>query len=87
MSLSSILISGLLDTHHISGQCVAFSEKSGTPMDEMSISDFQSIDKRFEKDVLDCFDYEKSVEMRSAAGGTSKASVLDQIAALKKALA
>ena len=56
-------------------------------MDKMSISDFQSIDKRFEKDVLECFDYEKSVEMRSAAGGTSKASVFDQISALKKSLA
>ena len=55
-------------------------------MDKMSIADFQNIDKRFEKDVLDCFDYEKSVEMRSAAGGTSKASVLDQIAALKETL-
>ncbi|KAG9242610.1 argininosuccinate lyase-like protein [Calycina marina] len=75
------------DTHHISGQCVAFSEKTGTLMDQMSIDDFKAIDKRFEKDVLECFDYEKSVEMRSAAGGTSKASVLDQIAALKAVLA
>ena len=56
-------------------------------MDKMSISDFKNIDSRFEADVLKCFDYEKSVEMRSAAGGTSKASVLDQIATLKKALA
>jgi len=74
------------DTHHISGQCVAFSEKTGTPMDKMTISDFQSIDKRFEKDILASFDYEKSVEMRSAAGGTSKAAVLDQITVLKKML-
>jgi len=77
----------LTDTHHISGQCVAFSEKTGTPMDKMTISDFQSIDKRFEKDILATFDYEKSVEMRSAAGGTSKAAVLDQITVLKKMLA
>jgi len=56
-------------------------------MDKMTLSDFQSIDKRFEKDILASFDYEKSVEMRSAAGGTSKASVLDQIAVLKKLLA
>lgn len=75
------------DTHHISGQCVAFSEKTNTPMDKMTIEDFQSIDKRFEKDILASFDYEKSVEMRSAAGGTSKASVLAQIAHLKEILA
>lgn len=75
------------DTHHISGQCVAFSEKTGTPMNQMKISDFKSIDARFEEDVLACFDYEKSVEMRSAAGGTSKKCVLEQIAVLKKMLA
>ena len=55
-------------------------------MDQMSIADFKGIDERFEKDVLECFNYEKSVEMRSAAGGTSKASVLEQITALKKTL-
>ena len=74
-------------THHISGQCVAFSEKSGIGMDKMTLEDFKKIDTRFEKDVLACFDYEKSVEMRSAAGGTSKASVLEQIASMKKMLA
>jgi argininosuccinate lyase len=56
-------------------------------MDKMSLADFQSIDKRFEKDILASFDYEKSVEMRSAAGGTSKASVLEQVDLLKKLLA
>jgi argininosuccinate lyase len=75
------------DTHHISGQCVAFSEKTGTPMNKMKIADFKGIDARFEEDVLACFDYEKSVEMRSASGGTSKKSVLEQIAELKKTLA
>jgi argininosuccinate lyase len=74
------------DTHHISGQCVAFSEKTGTPMNLMKISDFKTIDARFDEDVLACFNYEKSVEMRSAAGGTSKKSVLEQIAVLKKML-
>lgn len=56
-------------------------------MDKMTVADFQSIDKRFEKDIIASFDYEKSVEMRSAAGGTSKASVLEQVAYLKKILA
>jgi len=74
------------DTHHISGQCVAFSEKTGTPMNEMSFADFQRIDPRFDSDVIACFDYEKSVEMRSAAGGTSRESVEQQIAVLKEML-
>ena len=74
------------ETHHISGQCVAHSEKTGIPMDKMTFADFQKIDSRFEKDILACFDYEHSVEMHSAIGGTAKASVLQQIEILKKML-
>jgi len=33
----------------------------------------------FGDDVLDCFNYERSVEYRTAKGGTSKASVKEQI--------
>ncbi|KAK9414786.1 putative L-Aspartase-like protein [Seiridium unicorne] len=32
----------------------------------------KGVDSRFEKDIAESFDYEKSVEMRSAKGGTSK---------------
>jgi argininosuccinate lyase len=55
-------------------------------MNEMSYEDFQSIDSRFTKDVLKCFDYEHSVEQHSAIGGTARKSVLGQIEILKKML-
>ncbi|TVY83122.1 Argininosuccinate lyase [Lachnellula suecica] len=74
------------ETHHISGQCVAFSEKSKVPMDQMKLADFQAIDKRFGKDILECFNYESSVEFHSAAGGTAKKSVLEQVKVLKAML-
>src|SRR4051794_19038075 len=74
------------ETHHISGQCVAYSENTGIPMSEMTYSDFKSIDSRFGEDVLACFDYEHSVEMHSAPGGTAKSSVLAQIKHLKSLL-
>lgn len=73
-------------THHISGQCVAFSEKTGTPMDKMTVEDFKGIDSRFGDDILGVFDYEHSVEMHSAPGGTARASVLEQIEVLKAIL-
>lgn len=75
------------ETHHISGQCVALSEKTGTPMNELTYEQLKGVDPRFEKDVADCFNYERSVEMRAAKGGTSKACVLEQIDVLKKMLA
>lgn len=55
-------------------------------MDKLSVEQIQSVDDRFDDDVKQCFNYERSVEMRSAKGGTSKASVLEQIAVLKDLL-
>jgi argininosuccinate lyase len=75
------------ETHHISGQVVALAEKESIPMDKLSFEQLQGVDKRFEKDVLKVFDYQKSVEMRSAKGGTSRSAVMEQIEAVKKALA
>lgn len=75
------------ETHHISGRVVALSESEGRPMDTLTFEQLQSVDKRFEKDVLSVFDYQKSVEMRSAKGGTSRSAVMEQIEAIKKTLA
>ncbi|EON62773.1 argininosuccinate lyase [Coniosporium apollinis CBS 100218] len=74
------------ETHHISGQVVALAEKEKTPMDQLTFEQLQSVDKRFEKDIEKTFDYQKSVEMRSAKGGTSKSSVEEQVKVLKKML-
>jgi hypothetical protein len=35
--------------------------------------------EKFENDVFDIYDFEKSVEQYSSIGGTSKKSVLDQV--------
>lgn len=60
------------ETHHISGQVVALAESKNLPMDQLSHADLQSVDKRLGSDFI--FDYEKSVEMRTAKGGTVSAS-------------
>lgn len=75
------------ETHHISGRCVAKSEELKVPMNELSLEQLQAIDSRFGEDVLDTFNYETSVEMRSAKGGTSRARVLEQVEVLKSMLA
>lgn len=74
------------EAHHISGQCVAASEKTKVSMDKFSVADFQKIDSRFGDDVLAIFDYEHNVEQDSAQGGTARKSVEEQIAMLKKML-
>ncbi|EEU42316.1 uncharacterized protein NECHADRAFT_80147 [Fusarium vanettenii 77-13-4] len=59
------------ETHHIGPMC----------------GQIKAIDERFEEDIADVFNYETSVESRSAKGGTSKATVLEQIEVLRKMLA
>lgn len=72
------------ETHHIAGRVVALAEKQKMPMDRLSFAQLQGVDSRFGEDVLKVFDYEKSVEMKNAPGGTSKSAVLEQIALLKE---
>ncbi|KAH7134793.1 L-Aspartase-like protein [Dactylonectria estremocensis] len=74
------------ETHHISGRCVAKSEETGIPMNELSYETLKGIDERFEEDIADVFNYEASVESRTAKGGASKAAVLEQIAVIRKIL-
>ena len=72
------------ETHHISGQVVALAEEQNLPMDKLSHENLQSVDKRLGSDFI--FDYEKSVELRTAKGGTSRSSVREQIQLLKSML-
>lgn len=74
------------ETHHIAGRVVALAEKEGKPMDKLTVEQLQGVDKRFGKDVLEVFNYERSVDMKSAIGGTSKSAVEEQIKILKEML-
>jgi argininosuccinate lyase len=74
------------ETHHISGRVVALAEKKGKPMDQLSKKQLQEVDSRFGDDVLDCFNYERSVEYRTVKGGTSRASVMEQIGVINALL-
>jgi argininosuccinate lyase len=65
---------------------VALTEDENKGMDELTIEQFQGVDKRFGDDVLSVFDYERSVELKDATGGTSRRAVLEQLEALQKTL-
>lgn len=74
------------ETHHVSGQVVAFAEKQGCQMSDLTYEQLRSIDSRFEPDVADVFDFEASVERRNAVGGPAKVRVYEQIALLRQSL-
>ncbi|PRT53687.1 Argininosuccinate lyase [Wickerhamiella sorbophila] len=68
------------ETHHISGEAVALAEKENLGgIDRLTIEQYKNIDSRFEEDVLNVFDFEQSVERRTAIGGTAKSAVIAQL--------
>ncbi|CAG7565163.1 unnamed protein product [Fusarium equiseti] len=74
-------------THHIAGAVVRKAEEKGVSIAELELSDLKQISPQFEADIVDVFDFERSVEKRSAYGGTSRSSVLEQISAIEAYLA
>jgi argininosuccinate lyase len=67
------------ETHHISGACVRLAEEQSVSLDQLTLEQLQAVDARFEPDVMAVWDYQASVERKSSTGGTSRASVLEQI--------
>jgi argininosuccinate lyase len=74
-------------THHIAGAVVRKAEENGVSIAELDLPDLQKISPQFEADIADVFDFERSVERRSAQGGTSRSAVLGQISDIETYLA
>lgn len=75
------------ETHHISGEAVALAEKLAlSGIDKLSLEQYKSIDERFNEDVFEVFNFEKSVERRDATGGTAKSAILKQLKNLQSQL-
>ncbi len=72
------------DTHHIAGAAVSMAELQGIPISELELEDLQRLHDAFEEDVEDVWDFERSVEQRDVAGGTSRRAILAQIAQLQR---
>ncbi|EXJ82810.1 argininosuccinate lyase [Capronia epimyces CBS 606.96] len=70
-------------THHIAGAIVRRAEELGVSIAELPLEDLKQISPLFEADVVQVFDFERSVEKRSTKGGTSRSSVLAQIESIE----
>ncbi|KAM5377724.1 hypothetical protein ACJA88_006405 [Fusarium oxysporum] len=62
-------------------------EEKGISIAELELPDLKQISPQFEADIVDVFDFERSVERRTAQGGTSRSSVLGQISAIEAYIA
>lgn len=76
------------ETHHISGEAVHKAETNNlSGIDQLTLEQYKAIDERFEQDVFKVFDFEASVERRTAVGGTAKSAVLAQLKNLESQIA
>ncbi|KAH7923521.1 putative argininosuccinate lyase [Leucogyrophana mollusca] len=74
------------ETHHVSGRAVALAESRKCQLNELTVQDFQGLHAKFSEDVLEVFDFEASVERRTAIGGPSRQTLDRQISVLRAAL-
>lgn len=72
------------DAHHIAGKLVALAEQKNLPMTSLTCSDAKSVSELFDDDLAELWNHEHSVEQYKATGGTSRESVLSQIASLRQ---
>lgn len=75
------------ETHHVAGAAVRLAEDSKKSLNELTFEELSTLHPKFEKDVLDVWNFDVSVERKNVTGGTSKSAVEKQIADIKKWLA
>ncbi|MCB0063317.1 MAG: argininosuccinate lyase [Caldilineaceae bacterium] len=75
------------ETHHVAGAAVQMAELQAIPLSELELDDLLTLHHAFEEDVLEIWDFEKSVDTRDVAGGTSRRAVLEQIEKMQQWLA
>lgn len=71
------------ETHHIAGAAVQLAESRGVALSALSVADLQGLHPDFGEDVAEVWSFERSVEQRDVAGGSSRRAVAEQIRALR----
>lgn len=67
------------DTHELSGKAVKMAIQKCVGLDKLTMSDYLSIDPRFDQDLYKWLDPRNSIERRNSIGGTSSQAVQAQI--------
>ncbi|HEV2328097.1 MAG TPA: argininosuccinate lyase [Verrucomicrobiae bacterium] len=66
--------------HHIVGEVVALAEKTGKPLNALTLVELQSLDKTFGRDALAVFDLKKAMMKRNIIGAPGTNEVMKQLA-------
>ena len=68
--------------HELSGKAVSLAESRGVALEELSLADYQSLNKLFSVDIFKVLKVETAVASRKSRGGTAPVALRTQIAEL-----
>jgi argininosuccinate lyase len=74
------------DAHHVTGRVVKAAEAKSCRLDELELSDMQTVEPRITKAVFDVLSVEASVKSRKSYGGTAPDLVLQAITNYRKGI-
>jgi argininosuccinate lyase len=72
--------------HHVVGAIVALAEKAGKPLNQVTLAEFQSVDKTFGRDTLGVFDLQRAMAKRNITGAPGTKEVAKQLAKWRERL-
>jgi len=72
--------------HHVVGAVVALAEKSGKPLNKLSLAQLKSVDKKFSRDALGIFNLHGAMAKRNLTGAPGTKEVARQLARWGKQL-
>jgi len=72
--------------HHAVGAVVALAEKTGKPLDSLTLEELQSVDAAFGDDALGVFDLDAAMRQRDLPGAPAPKQIAAQIARWEKVL-
>jgi argininosuccinate lyase len=72
------------EAHHAVGAAVALAERLGKRLDQLSLAELQSVEKRFREGALDAFDLKKALGRRNLPGAPGPSELKKQLARWRK---
>jgi len=72
--------------HEVIGGLVALANERKTPLNQLSLEDYQQVSALFEADVHDLFDVRRSIEARTATGAPALANVRRELSGWRQRL-
>jgi argininosuccinate lyase len=67
------------EAHHVVGAVVALAEKSGKPLNQLTLTQLQSVNKQFGRDALGIFNLKRAMERRNLIGAPGTKEVARQL--------